>query len=59
VTLDVYDATGRVVARIIDSWQNAGHHELPFDAADLPAGFYVYRMTTVQASHVGKMIIMR
>jgi len=59
VTLDVYDLTGRTVASFIESWQTAGYHEIVFDAASLPAGLYVYRISTTDVSRVGSMIIIR
>jgi endo-1,4-beta-xylanase len=43
VTLVVYDAVGREVARLVDGSLPAGRHERTFDAAMLSSGIYYYR----------------
>lgn len=52
VTLAVYDALGREVARVVDEVREAGTHRVRLDVRSLPAGVYVVRMTaggTVQS----------
>jgi hypothetical protein len=44
VKLGVYDQLGREVARLVDGKQEAGHHEVTFDASGLASGVYVYRI---------------
>src|SRR5690606_8279713 len=44
VTLRVYNALGQEVAVLAEAEQAAGRHEVVFDAADLPAGVYFYRL---------------
>ncbi len=44
VRLSVYDLLGREVARLVDGPQPPGRHEVPFDAAGLPAGTYLCRL---------------
>ncbi len=46
VTLMVYDVLGREVARLADGQVEAGWHTALLDAASLPTGLYVYRLTT-------------
>lgn len=45
VRLVVYDALGREVARLDEGTRAAGWHTARFDAADLPSGLYVVRLT--------------
>ena len=45
VRLDAYDVLGRRVATLAAGPQAAGPHEATFDAAALPAGVYVLRLT--------------
>jgi hypothetical protein len=45
--LDVFDATGRHVACLVEGVLAAGRHEVGFDAHGLPSGVYFYRL------HVG------
>ena len=46
-TLKVYDITGRVVATLVNTRQNAGDHTIAFDATNLASGVYIY---TLQAN---------
>ncbi|MFQ5599498.1 MAG: beta-propeller fold lactonase family protein, partial [Candidatus Krumholzibacteriia bacterium] len=41
--LDVYDVTGRRVARILDGPRSAGQHSVPWEARRLPGGVYWLR----------------
>ncbi|MEM1042670.1 MAG: PA domain-containing protein [Bacteroidota bacterium] len=45
VSLVVYDVLGREVATLIDGVRQAGLQTVEFDAASLPSGVYVYRLT--------------
>ncbi len=44
VTLKVYDITGREVATLVNSRENAGDHAVSFDAANLASGVYIYTL---------------
>lgn len=59
VTLDVYDITGRVVARLLNSRVSAGHHQVNFDAARLGSGVYFYRIDTGAEQEIRKMMLLR
>ncbi|RMH63551.1 MAG: T9SS C-terminal target domain-containing protein [Bacteroidetes bacterium] len=45
VRLEVYDALGRRVAMLVDEVQQPGAYTVPFEAARLPSGPYLYRLT--------------
>lgn len=45
VTLVVYDATGREVARLVEGSLGTGRHQVTWDAKDMPSGVYFYRLT--------------
>ncbi len=45
VSIKVYDALGREVATLVDGTRTAGSHSVSFEAADLPSGTYIYRMS--------------
>jgi|GEM_PF-287598 len=59
VRLAVYDMLGRQVRVLIDSNVAAGQTEVVFDAAGLPTGSYLYRLTTPQGSFVKKMLLVK
>jgi hypothetical protein len=44
VSLVVYDAVGREVAKLIDSELGSGSHSVTFDGKNLASGLYVYRI---------------
>ncbi len=46
VTLKVYDITGREVATLVNSRENAGDHTVTFDASNLASGVYIYTLTS-------------
>ena len=51
VTMVVYDMLGRSVRTLIDGTVAAGRNEVVFDAAGLPTGTYLYRITNTRAKH--------
>ena len=55
-TLKVYDASGREVAALINSYLSAGNHNFNWNA-DVSAGNYIYRMTSGGFSYSGKIIV--
>jgi hypothetical protein len=59
VSLTVLDALGREVRRLVDAPTAAGAHEARFDAAGLPAGVYVVRLTAGGASAVRRVTVVR
>ena len=46
VRLAVYDATGAEVAALVDDKLRARAYEVEFNATNLPAGLYFYRLST-------------
>ena len=59
VTLKVYDVLGREVATLVNENQNAGTHQVTFDATNLPSGIYFCRITAGAFTLGRKMILMR
>lgn len=60
VTLSVTDALGREVATLADQVNmEAGTHSLPFDAAGIPSGVYLYSLKTKDAMLARRMVIMK
>jgi photosystem II stability/assembly factor-like uncharacterized protein len=59
VKLSVYDILGREVAVIINENENAGTHEVRFDALALSSGVYFYRLQAGDFVQTHKMLLVR
>lgn len=55
-TLDVFDLLGRHVARLADERFAAGLHRIQWEAADVPNGIYLYRVTAGGHSATGRVV---
>lgn len=55
----VYDILGRYVAKIVEGVLPAGVNSIKFDAAGLPSGVYVFRLTTKTGSENIKLLVTR
>ncbi len=59
VSLVVYNALGQTVAKLVDGGYPAGHHEVQFDAGNLPSGTYLYRLETPAGSFTKTMLLLK
>lgn len=59
VTLTVYNLVGQVVQVLVDEYQAAGFKELTFDANELPAGIYLYKLQVGNFSSVKRMTLVK
>ena len=62
VHLDVFDVTGRHVARLLEDGLPAGYHQVVFDAggpAGLAGGVYLYRLDAGRYRQTRKMTLIR
>ncbi|NWG28692.1 MAG: T9SS type A sorting domain-containing protein [Ignavibacteriaceae bacterium] len=59
VTLKVYDMLGIEVASIVNERQETGNYSVEFNAANLPSGIYVYRLSTNNFVDTKKLILLK
>ncbi len=59
VTLAVYDALGREVARLVDGERPAGRYEVVLDGAGLPSGLYLVRLTAEGFAQTRRVTLLR
>ena len=59
VKLQVFNLIGERVALLVDEVQVAGHHRVPFDAAGLSSGVYIYRLSTPKGELTKAMTLVR
>jgi hypothetical protein len=63
-TLEVYDLLGRQVVTLMDGFQTAGEHLVPWDGRNrfgesVASGIYFYRLTTESESVSKKMLLLK
>jgi hypothetical protein len=59
VKLTIYNLVGQVVQVVVDEYQAAGYKELTFDANELPAGIYLYKLQVGNYSSVKRMTLVK
>ena len=59
VTLNVFNTVGQEVAELVRGEQDAGYHEVTFNAQNLPSGVYFYRLRAGNYSETKKLLIVR
>lgn len=59
VNLTVYNATGKLVNKLINEYKSPGNTEIAFESNDLPSGVYYYTLTTDGITQSRKMILLR
>ena len=59
VQLTVTDLLGREAATLVNGRQEAGAHEIPFDASRLTSGVYLYRLTANGHTAVKRMQLVK
>lgn len=59
LTLQVYDAIGRIVVTPVSTQLGAGAHVLPLDLTALPRGVYVVRASSAGGSALARVVVQR
>jgi hypothetical protein len=59
VKLTVFNLVGQSMAVLVDGYQTAGYYEVSFDANDLPAGIYLYKLQVGDYSSVKRMTLVK
>jgi hypothetical protein len=59
VTVEVFNVLGQKVATLFDGRKDAGVHEMRFDAANLSAGVYLYRVQAGEVVSIKRMTLVK
>ena len=59
VSLSVFDITGREIAKLVDGYKSAGHHQIEFNASQHPSGVYFARLQAGDLMQTGKMLLIK
>ncbi len=56
VTINVFDLSGRIIDVLYNKVQSVGHHQISYDASNLPSGVYLARLSSVTKSKTIKLV---
>jgi hypothetical protein len=59
VRLEITNAQGKRVALLVEQFENAGIHALPFDVSTLPGGVYFCRLSMGEKQVTRKLVVLR
>ena len=59
VELSIYNLLGQKVMALVSEKQNAGHHQVKWDASGFASGIYYYQIIAGEFQDVKKMILLR
>ncbi len=59
VSLKVYSVLGKIVVDLVNETQEAGQHEISFNATNLPSGTYIYKIQSGNFVQVRKMVLLK
>ncbi|MEI6747519.1 MAG: T9SS type A sorting domain-containing protein [Bacteroidales bacterium] len=59
VKISVFDNYGRLVAQPVNAFQQKGEQKVIWNAGNLPAGIYFYRIITDTRQATGRMILVK
>ncbi len=59
VSLEVFDILGRSVSTLVNGVLSSGEYTIQFDAANLPSGMYLYRLSAGDKVSTKKMLLMK
>lgn len=59
VKLTVYNLVGQSVQVLVDGYRTAGEYEINYDASELPAGVYLYKLQFGDYSSVKRMTLVK
>ena len=59
VRLEVFNLMGQRIDVLVDGQQQAGTHEISFDASHLSSGIYLYRLQTAEISITRRMMFVK
>ena len=57
VIIEMYDATGRRVKKLLDEYQKAGRYEIKIEREGIPSGLYFIILKTPEGGYKGRVVI--
>lgn len=59
ISVDIFNLHGQHIQTVFNGMLSTGRHEVTFDAAGLPSGVYLYRLTTRNGIQVKKLTLLK
>ena len=59
VSLKIYDVLGREIASLVNNQQEAGIHEIVWNAKDFASGVYFYKLQTGEYTATKKLMLIK
>ncbi|MCF6270385.1 MAG: ammonia-forming cytochrome c nitrite reductase subunit c552 [Melioribacteraceae bacterium] len=59
VTIEVFDILGKKITTPVDKYQTTGSYQIKFEASNMPAGVYFYRMKAGAFESAKKLILLK
>jgi spore germination protein YaaH len=59
VTVEIYDMLGRKISILVDENQQAGSHQLTWNASNVASGMYFYKIQAGEFTETKKMLLMK
>ncbi len=59
VLLEIYDITGRKLETLLSEYQEAGEHQIIWNAGDRPSGIYFYKLKAGEISKTDRCILIK
>ncbi|MFN3873920.1 MAG: carbohydrate-binding protein, partial [Ignavibacterium sp.] len=59
VSLKVFDLLGNLISVLVDDYMDSGNHQIKFDAQNLSAGVYYYRLECGSFSSTKKLVLIK
>ena len=59
VELVIYNIIGQRIATLVSEKQEAGHHQVEWDAAEFSSGVYYYVMRAGNFTQIRKMVLIK
>ncbi|GEM_PF-2423554 len=59
VTLKVFNLLGQEIVTLVSETKSAGKYEVEFNAAELPSGTYIYKLTAGNNTSIKKMLLIK
>jgi flagellar hook assembly protein FlgD len=59
IEITIYDITGRKIETLLSERQDAGYHQVVWNAENKPSGMFLYKIQTGDYAETKKMVLLK